>query len=80
MKVTPITGRPFCFYVESRSGGDDRFVDWLEESCTCPDWGMKQRAHREKTGTPYICAHLEAAKNHCWNEILEHTKEQLLAQ
>ena len=82
MKVTAIMGRQFCFFVSSRSGGEDRMVDWLNDppSCTCPAWGMKQRAHHQNTGLPYLCAHLKAARNHSWLEIVEHSKEQLLSQ
>lgn len=82
MKVTPVMGRPFAFYVQSRSGGEDRFVDWLNQppTCTCPDWGMRQRTHFMETGKPYLCDHLTESREHCWNEILEHTREQTLSQ
>lgn len=75
MKVEPIMGRPFCFHVSSRSGQDDRFVDWLNVSCTCPDWGMNNTRHRKETGTNYVCAHLTAAKDDTWAAIVEHTRQ-----
>jgi hypothetical protein len=77
MTVTPIEGRVFCFNVTSRSGDDDRFVDWLNVSCTCPGWGMRNTRHREETGTNYVCAHLREAKDHTWNQIISHTKQTL---
>lgn len=77
MTVSPIQGRPFCFHVSSRSGAEDRFVDWLNVSCTCPDWGMKNTRHRREHGTNFVCAHLTAAKDFTWQEILDHTKETI---
>ena len=81
MKVTPIMGEVFHFQVESRSRPNHHhFANWLTVTCTCEQWAYKNREHLERTGKNYVCAHLQAAKDSCWEEIVEHTKEQLLTQ
>lgn len=41
---------------------------------------MKNRTHFAQHGTNLICAHLQAAKDHAWAEMIENVREQLLAQ
>ncbi len=77
MKVTCILGRPFCFHVGSRSGEEDRFVDWLNVSCSCPEWHYNNSRHRKANGTNFVCDHLTAAKDFTWDEILEHTRQSI---
>jgi hypothetical protein len=81
MKVEAIMGQPFEFTVSSRSNPTAvHYCNWLEVTCSCPGFSFKNREHRGRTGKNYVCAHLQAAKDHCWEEILEHTREELLAQ
>lgn len=81
MTVIPIMGEPFHFTVSSRSNPTaHHFCNWLHVTCSCQSFAYKNREHRERTGKNYVCAHLEAAKNQCWNEMLEDVREQLLAQ
>ena len=81
MKVTPIMGEAFHFQVQSRTNENQvHFVNWLHVTCSCPSFAYKNREHKGRTGKNYVCAHLQAAKDHTWEEIIEHTKEQLLAQ
>lgn len=81
--VEPIMGRPFSFWVQSRTDPAHRhLVSWLGEppSCTCHDWSMRNRKHTLETGSPYVCFHMIAAKDQCWSEMLEGVREQLLSQ
>lgn len=81
MTVTPIMGEAFHFKVSSRSRpGHDHFCNWLHVTCTCETFSYKNREHRERTGKNYVCAHLLAAKDQCWDEMLEDVRTQLLSQ
>ena len=87
MKVTPIMNRPFVWLVDSRSEpGTQHTVSWLGDSmdsgptCSCRQWAMKNRQHFSQHGTNFLCAHLIAAKDQSWLEMIESVKEQLLAQ
>lgn len=81
MTVTPIMGEAFHFKVSSRSRpGVEHYANWLHVTCSCETFSYKNREHKERTGKNYVCAHLLAAKESCWEEILEHTREQLLSQ
>lgn len=78
MTVKPVVGQPFVFEVSSRSRpGVVHLVNWLRVDCSCETWAYKKREHKEATGKNYVCAHMEASRDHCWNEILEHTREQV---
>jgi len=82
MTVTPILGEPFHFQVSSRSRpGHIHYAHWLNgPSCSCETFSYKNREHLAKTGKNYVCAHLQAAKDQCWDEMIENVKEQLLAK
>jgi hypothetical protein len=78
MTVTEIQSQPFCFEVSSRSRpGLKHTVNWLRRDCTCETFSYKNRECRETTGKNYLCPHLIASKDHCWETILAHTREQL---
>ena len=83
MKATPIQGEPFRFLVSSRSkDGHDHVVDWMGDppSCSCSSYAYGNRKHMLEHGTPYLCAHLKAARDQCWLEIIEDAKEKILEQ
>ena len=81
MTVTPIQGQPFRFQVSSRSRvGHFHIVDWLEPSCSCETFAYKNRSHLETTGKPYLCGHLLAAREQCWDDILEDVRSRELTQ
>ncbi len=81
MKVEAIMGQPFQFQVQSRTNESQvHFVNWLHCTCSCASFSFKNREHRGRTGKNYVCAHLAAAKDHCWETILDHTRTELLAQ
>jgi len=81
MTSTPIMGEPFHFQVTSRSRpGHIHYANWLRVTCSCEQWGYKNREHLAKTGSNYVCPHLECAKETCWLELLESVREQLLAK
>lgn len=82
MTVTPIMGEAFRFSVSSRSkpSAPPHTADWLRETCTCDGWSFRNRKHLAKHGRNYHCAHLLAAKDACFDEILTHTREQLLSR
>ncbi len=80
-------GRPFIWKVQSRSDPSlEHTVSWVGDSmdsgpvCTCKQWAMKNRKHFAQHGENFICAHLQAAKDTAWREMIESVKEQLLAQ
>lgn len=81
MTVIPILGDPFHFKVSSRSRPDhEHFANWLHVTSSCETFSFKNRAHRDSTGKNYVCAHLQAAKDQCWDEMLVNVREQLLTK
>jgi hypothetical protein len=80
--VTPIQGRPLCFYVKSRTKPDQPpyYVDWLEHYCTCPDYHKTAQRKTDEAGQPYVCWHMERARDCGWNNYVETTREILLNQ
>ena len=83
MKAVPIQGEPFRFQVSSRSkDGHAHVVDWLANppSCSCNAYAYNARNHFLEHGTPYLCAHLITARNQCWLEIIDDTKQKILAE
>ena len=82
MTCHEINGEALTWWVDSRSEpGKQHRVCWLSvtPTCTCNDWAMRQRAHKAN-GTPYLCAHLKAARDHCWGLMCEDIREARLAQ
>jgi hypothetical protein len=86
MKIEPILGRPFCWQVQSQSAPSTyHLVNWLGDSlaggptCSCTSWAMNNRRAQQE-GKPFLCRHLLAAKEHCWQELLESVREQILSQ
>lgn len=69
MGVYPIKGRPLCYYVDSRSGGEQKLCDLTDfngnGSCTCGDFSCRVVANMKKPHElltdATLCAHLRAA-------------------
>lgn len=75
-------GEPFHFTVSSRSRPNHfHYCHWLNgPTCTCETWSYKNREHKERTGKNFVCVHLQAAKDSCWDDMIENVKEQLLSK
>jgi hypothetical protein len=82
MNIREIPGEALTWWIDSRSEpGKQHRVDWLSTTpnCTCNSWSMKRRAHLEQTGKPYLCAHLIACRDHCWDKMREDIRDQILS-
>ena len=80
--VSPIQGRPLCFYVTSRRDPNTHyFVDWTATPplCTCSDYFKTAKRKSEAIGEPYLCYHLEQAKESGWRNYVETVKELTLS-
>lgn len=67
--VHPVKGRPLCYYVDSRKGGEQHFVDLTEHQgngvCTCGDFSCRVVANMKKPhdllSNETLCYHLRKA-------------------
>ena len=81
IEVYPVMGEVGRYRVQSSSHKDQTHLcDILEDSCGCADWTCKHRTHTEKTGLPYHCKHLKAARSFFLDDILESIKETQLSK
>lgn len=68
--VHPVQGRPMCYQVDSRSGGESYFVNLrdcdMNGSCTCQDWSCRCVANMKLPHEPLTdatwCWHLRQAQ------------------
>jgi hypothetical protein len=82
--VYPIQGRPLCYYVDSRSGGEQHFVNLTDHngngSCVCGDWSCRCVANMKKPhsllSNETMCEHIRAA--HLYNLAVQN--ECILSQ
>lgn len=71
--ITPVHGRPLCYYVDSRKGGEQHFVNLTDfdgnGSCTCGDFQCRVVANMKKPHElltdATLCHHLR--KSHLFN-------------
>ena len=78
--VIPIHMEPGRYYVQSSATSTRHLCDILSDECGCADWVCRQRAHREKTGLPYHCKHLKAAREFALNDYIEVMRSHLPKQ
>ena len=81
MKVTDVVGEAGRFWVQSDSNPEQRhLVDLLEHECGCPSFTCRNRAYKEKYGHNMTCKHIDAARNHFTDEVLEAMREHILSK
>jgi len=83
MRVIPIEGERFRFFVQSDTAPDTQYLTDLEECdgvgmCDCPHWRCRL-AKRIAKGERVRCKHTEAAREFALDrEIQMHQEEQAL--
>jgi len=81
MKIRRDGMRPFCYWVESRSRpGHEHYVNWLEESCSCEQYAFNNRKWMMAHPRPFVCEHMDGCREMEWNEIVDHSRDQLLKE